>query len=90
MQRREFLNTLAVASAGGLALHGSLGQANAAASSFYDAAKMGNVHLLHFTDCHAQLNPIHYRDPNINLGVAGFKGKTPHLVGEALLKANVT
>lgn len=88
MQRREFLNTLAVASAGGLALHGSLGQANAAASSFYDAAKMGNVHLLHFTDCHAQLNPIHYRDPNINLGVAGFKGKTPHLVGEALLKAN--
>jgi len=88
MQRREFLNTLAVASAGGLALHANFAKAAASASDFYDAPKFGNVHLLHFTDCHAQLNPIYFREPNVNLGVGPLRGQTPHLVGEQLLKAN--
>ena len=54
--------------------------------ALYDIPTMGNVHLLHFTDCHAQLLPIYYREPSINLGVAGSMAKAPHLVGEALLK----
>ncbi|MBS0338804.1 MAG: hypothetical protein JSS40_18775, partial [Proteobacteria bacterium] len=51
MNRREFLNVLAVAAAGGL----PLGSARAQAARFYDLPRFGNVHFLHFTDCHAQL-----------------------------------
>jgi sulfur-oxidizing protein SoxB len=42
---------------------------------------------MHFTDCHAQLNPIHFREPNVNIGVGSAAGRPPHLVGEHLLKA---
>ncbi len=53
----------------------------------YDALRpFGNVGLLHFTDCHAQLLPMHFREPSVNLGVGAARGKPPHLVGEALLK----
>jgi sulfur-oxidizing protein SoxB len=45
------------------------------------------VSLLHFTDCHAQLLPQHFREPNVNLGIGPAKGQPPHLVGEHLLKA---
>ena len=57
------------------------------ASSRYDVPKIGNVHLLHLTDCHAQLLPIYFREPSVNLGVGPMRGQLPHLVGEHLLKA---
>ena len=41
---------------------------------------------MHFTDCHAQLLPIRFREPNVNLGIGAAWGQPPHLVGEALLK----
>jgi sulfur-oxidizing protein SoxB len=43
--------------------------------------------MLHLTDCHAQLLPLYFREPSVNLGVAGAAGKPPHVVGEHLLKA---
>jgi S-sulfosulfanyl-L-cysteine sulfohydrolase len=88
MHRREFLNTLAMASAAGLSLpSGVAGAQGAEAQAFYDVAKPGTASLLHFTDCHAQLLPIYFREPSVNLGVSLAFGKAPHLVGESLLKA---
>lgn len=88
LSRRDFLQALAFASAGGMSLQSNFVQAQSAAQQFYDLPKFGNVHLLHFTDCHAQLLPIYFREPNVNLGIAGQEGKTPHLVGQYFLKAN--
>ncbi|MGD7314319.1 thiosulfohydrolase SoxB, partial [Ralstonia pseudosolanacearum] len=82
MNRREFVQALAVAAAAGLHLTG----ARAADTSLYDLPRFGNVHLLHFTDCHAQLLPIEYREPSVNLGVAQWAGQPPHLVDRALLE----
>jgi sulfur-oxidizing protein SoxB len=87
MNRREFLQILAAASAAGFALDARSVWAAGKGDSLYDLKKFGNVHLLHFTDCHAQLMPIHFREPSVNLGIGGAVGKAPHLVGEHLLKA---
>ena len=40
---------------------------------------------MHFTDCHAQLLPVYFREPNVNLGFADAFNRPPHLVGDALL-----
>ena len=85
MNRREFLNVLAAASASGMALDPGASLAADPAAGLYDFKAFGNVHLLHFTDCHAQLLPVHFREPNVNLGVADAVGRPPHLVGAALL-----
>jgi sulfur-oxidizing protein SoxB len=87
MTRREFLEVLAAAAAAGLALDSRSSLAAEGDAGFYDLAPFGNVSLLHFTDCHAQLLPIHFREPNVNIGVGPALGKPPHLVGEHLLKA---
>jgi sulfur-oxidizing protein SoxB len=81
LSRREFLQALAAAAAAGLPL-----TARPQDETFYDLPPFGNVSLLHFTDCHAQLLPVHFREPNVNLGVAASANRPPHLVGEALLK----
>ncbi|MBU6322694.1 MAG: thiosulfohydrolase SoxB, partial [Burkholderiales bacterium] len=67
-------------------LQSNFSHAQSAAQKFYDLPKFGNVHFLHFTDCHAQLLPIYFREPNVNLGIGAQEGKPPHLVGEYLLK----
>ena len=89
LARRDFLQLLAAASAAGMALDGGrvLAAEPSAAERLYEQPAFGNVSLLHFTDCHAQLMPLHFREPNVNIGVGVAAGKPPHLVGEHLLKA---
>ncbi len=87
MNRREFLQVLAAASAAGMALGSRDLLAAEGGDRLYDLPRHGNVHLLHFTDCHAQLLPVWFREPNVNLGFGAANGKVPHLVGESLLKA---
>lgn len=41
----------------------------------------GNVSLIHITDIHAQLKPIYFREPEVNLGVGLNKGQVPHITG---------
>jgi len=87
LTRREFLQLLAVASAYGLDAGAGEALAASEAERFYELSKAaGNVTLMHFTDCHAQLLPIHFREPDVNIGIGDAYGKPPHLVGEALLK----
>ena len=86
MNRREFLQLLAVAAASGMALDSKSALAGVAPASFYDVPRHGNVSFLHFTDCHAQLLPVWFREPNVNIGVGAAMGKAPHIVGQALLQ----
>ena len=46
----------------------------------------GNVTLIHVTDIHAQLKPIWFREPEVNLGVGDAKGHVPHVTGSDFLK----
>ncbi|WP_147104012.1 thiosulfohydrolase SoxB [Tateyamaria sp. syn59] len=46
----------------------------------------GNVSLIHVTDIHAQLKPIYFREPSINIGVGGNKGAVPHVTGAEFRK----
>jgi len=82
LSRREFLQALAAAAAAGL----PLGSRAAGDEKFYDLPRFGNVSLLHFTDCHAQLLPVYFREPSANIGVAGSMNRPPHVVGEPLLR----
>lgn len=85
MERREFLRLLAIASAAGMPIANVLAK-SVTSEALYDVESFGNARLLHFTDCHAQLLPIYFREPNVNLGLGDAMGRPPHLVGEELLK----
>ena len=84
ISRREFLQLLALASAAGVPLPG-VAKSKAkikAPNNMYDLPTFGNVSLMHFTDCHAQLMPVYFREPNVNIGLGSMKGRPPHLVGK--------
>jgi len=85
ISRREFIRMMGMAGAAGM-LPGSAFAASKRPSDLYEIPKFGNVCLMHMTDCHAQLNPVYFREPSVNLGVGRAFGKAPHLVGSAMLK----
>jgi S-sulfosulfanyl-L-cysteine sulfohydrolase len=80
LSRREFGQILSLAAAGSM-----LPLTSRAESAIFDTAPFGQVRLMHITDCHAQLNPIYFREPNVNLGLYDAKGRPPHVVGASLL-----
>lgn len=86
MNRREFLQILAAAAAAGLTLDSRRVLAHADGHDFYHLPRFGNVSLLHTTDIHAQLLPVYFREPDVNIGVGNSRNQPPHLVGEALLR----
>ena len=87
MNRRDFIQVLGIAAAGGMALNSRGALAAQSADALYALPRFGNVHFLHFTDCHAQLKPVYFREPSVNIGLGEAEGRMPHLVGEHLLRA---
>ncbi|MGN7613335.1 thiosulfohydrolase SoxB [Magnetococcales bacterium HHB-1] len=87
LSRREFLELGAVAAAiigtGGNALAKSA--LRATKESLYRFSALGNLTLLHLTDCHGQLLPVYFREPDTNLGVGDAKGRPPHITGKDFL-----
>src|SRR4030065_193642 len=80
LSRREFLQMLAAASAAGMGIGCTNGAGTGSSTqpgNLYKVAPFGSVSLLHFTDCHAQLKPIYFREPSINIGVSGSTRKAP-------------
>src|ERR1700691_498769 len=82
IRRRDFL-----ALTGAAALAGGLPRIALAAdsASVYDLERFGNARILHMTDTHAQLLPVYFREPRVNLGIGAMQGRPPHLVGPAVL-----
>ena len=86
ISRRDFLQTSMAAAAlyggsgfgnwGRLAAQQSLTQ-----SKLLEFDTFGNVSLIHVTDIHAQLKPIFFREPEINIGVGANRGHVPHVTG---------
>ncbi|HBD20332.1 MAG TPA: thiosulfohydrolase SoxB [Arenimonas sp.] len=87
MQRREFLSVMAAAAAALAQSDPALARSPRAMRRLYDVPRHGNVHLLHFTDSHAQLLPIHFREPSVNIGVGEALNRAPHVVGKAFLES---
>lgn len=86
ISRRDFLQTTMAASAilGGSS-YGRWGRLAAQQALTEDQLlqfeTFGNVSLIHITDIHAQLKPIYFREPSINIGVGEQRGLVPHITG---------
>jgi len=85
INRRQFVRLLSIASLSGWLPASVLAQRNQP-SDLYEIPSFGQIRLLHLTDCHAQLLPLYYREPQVNLGIGPFQGQVPHLVGNKLLE----
>lgn len=84
MTRREFMRVLAAASVVSAVWSSVWKLADFSVSTICLA--LGNVHFLHFTDCHANFMPIYFREPSVNMGVGSSINKVPHVVGENFLR----
>lgn len=87
--RREFLQlALAVGALAGTAGRAAFGQTLRRGLSQEDILRFepkGQVTILHFSDCHAQLRPVYFREPSVNLGVGKVRGLPPHLTDREFL-----
>ncbi len=90
ISRRDFLQASVAASA----IYGASGVGNWARlaaqqaltqNQLLDFNTTGNVTLIHITDIHAQLKPIYFREPEINIGMGAVAGLPPHVTGQDFL-----
>ena len=83
MNRREFIKALMIGYMYNLIVPSNARSTDAFIN--YSLPKTGDIRLLHITDTHAQLEPIYFREPSVNLGVGSNKNMPPHLVSENFL-----
>ena len=87
IDRRQFLQvTAAIAAMTASGPRLSAASPRISQSDLLDFDPVGQVTLLNFTDCHAQLVPLYYREPSINIGIGDVNGLPPHITGKDLLK----
>ena len=84
--RREFFQ-IAVAAAAVMPgpWRTALAQQRLRQSDILDFGAVGNVTLVHIADLHAQLVPVYFREPSVNIGAGEGRGRVPHVTGGALL-----
>ena len=92
ISRRDFLQTaMATASIYGASSYGRWGRLAAQQAMTQDDLlgmdPFGTVTLIHMTDLHAQLTPLYFREPEVNIGVGENRGKVPHITGDAFRQA---
>jgi len=92
ISRRDFLQVSMAASAliggSGFGNWARLGAQQALSQDqLLEFDTFGNVSLIHVTDIHGQLKPLHFREPSINVGVGANKGVVPHVTGADFRKA---
>src|SRR6476620_11149268 len=90
--RRNFLQVAAATAAvTGLGAGGGLRRAAAQQSirqeDLLRFESKGQLTILHMADTHAQLRPIYFREPSLNVGVGNARGRLPHITGRELLNA---
>jgi sulfur-oxidizing protein SoxB len=87
LSRREFVYMMAVLGSAPVFAnsHTRMVETTKNLEDYYKLKPYGNVRLMHMTDSHAQLLPVYFREPSVNLGFHGNYGKPPHIVGEKLL-----
>lgn len=83
IRRRDFLKSVGLAAVSAGLPRRARG---ADTASIYDLERFGNARILHITDTHAQLNPVYFREPSVNIGIGEMAGRPPHLVGRAFLE----
>jgi len=96
IDRREFLKLMGAGTAAAMIPGCSSDQDSASSAGetslatmpkgFYDLPMKGTARIFHITDVHGQLNPVHFREPNVNLGVGDAYGRPPHIVGSKLMQ----
>ena len=83
IRRRDFLSLAGTAAVAPALTRIARG---AESAGVYDLQGFGNARILHITDTHAQLLPVYFREPSVNIGLGPMEGKPPHLVGRAFLE----
>jgi sulfur-oxidizing protein SoxB len=91
ISRREFL--MAAVATGAILGPGTAGrwtrafaQQGLSEDDLLSMDPLGNVTIVHITDTHAQLKPVYFREPSVNIGVADRAGQPPHVTGADFLK----
>lgn len=89
LNRREFFYLVSILGLGGTQLfaksHKKIYGINKL-EDYYNLENFGNARFLHITDSHAQLMPVYFREPSVNLGLHSNLGAPPHIVGTEFLK----
>ncbi|MEQ8804714.1 MAG: thiosulfohydrolase SoxB, partial [Rhodospirillales bacterium] len=88
LSRREFFHLAAATAAlpaTALNFRSAMAKQKVAQQDLLQFDSLGQVTLLHFTDMHAQIVPIYFREPTVNLGVGEVRGLPPHITGKDFL-----
>ncbi|PPD29351.1 MAG: thiosulfohydrolase SoxB [Hyphomicrobium sp.] len=90
ISRRDFVTATAAAAAimagGGAPISRAAAQGKLSEAELLRFEPLGNVTLVHLTDIHGQLVPLHFREPSVNIGVGAARGQVPHIVGAEFRK----